>query len=155
MRIYWITTDTIGELNTKFVKAASQENYGSYIMKGLCNIEVSINDNWEDDMRYSKTDMFIPAWQPIAYLNYNDKNFTQNSNADRFQIENLTLDMFCECCSNHIKKQIAEGAGVLKIPVAYWRSLYFEDVSYSEANSLFNEVIKTKNLRFWRGLHFF
>ena len=63
-----ISSDTIEELNTRFIKAASRVDYGRYIMKNLCNIEVSLNDNWEDDMRMSTTDLFAPVWQPVVYI---------------------------------------------------------------------------------------
>ena len=139
-----ISINTIEELNAKFKKAASMADYGRYIMKDLCNIEISVNDNWEDDMRYSTTDLFVPVWQPIAYLNYTHKDSAPYSQALTFEIEDFTLDEYCEHYRQHFLKQKADGAKALKFPVAYWRSLYFEDVDYKTAEELYNDVVKTK-----------
>jgi len=139
-----ISPDTIGELNSKFIKAASCKDYGSYIMKDLCNIEVSLNDNWEDDMRLSTTELFAPVWQPVTYLNYTEKDDDPCAQAIDLKIEDLTLDEYCEHYRQHFLKQISEGAKALKIPVAYTRPLYFEDVDYVEAKVLFSETARSQ-----------
>jgi len=135
-----ISAGTIAELNDKFVKAASQENYRKYIMQDVCKIEVSLNDNWEDDMVRSATELFAPVWQPVNYLNYTDSGQQSNDlTADR-----SSLDEYCEKYKRHFQKQVSDGAKALKFPVAYWRSLYFEDVCYSEAKKLFNDAVRLK-----------
>jgi len=139
-----ITHDTIEELNEKFKKAASNKDYGKYIMKDLCNIEVSINDNWEDDMKFSTTELFAPVWQPVVYLNYTGKDDAPYSDPIHINIENITLNEYCEHFKKHLTKQISDGAKGLKFPVAYWRSLFFEDVDYEEAARIFDEVKKSK-----------
>jgi hypothetical protein len=144
-KISEISINTIGELNDKFKKAVSQKDYGRYIMKDLCKIKVSVNDNWEDDMRLSTTDLFVPAWQPVAYLDYTGKEAAENTKVNNLQIENLTLDEYCEHYRQHFMKQISDGAKALKFPVAYWRSIYFEDVTFDEANVLYKDVTNTKN----------
>ena len=144
-KINEISMRTIEELNAKFKKAASCENYGRYIMKDLCNIEISVNDNWEDDMRGSTTDLFVPAWQPIVYLNYMQKDSAPYSQAVQINIEDMTLDEYCEHIKQHFLKQIKDGMKTLKFPVAYWRSLYFEDVDYNTAKELYNGVAKAKD----------
>ncbi|MDR2569186.1 MAG: amidohydrolase family protein [Oscillospiraceae bacterium] len=140
-----ISANTIEELNAKYIKAVSQKDYGRYIMKDICNIEVSINDNWEDDMRLSTTDLFAPVWQPNTYLNYTDSVITQNAIGNNVNIENLSLDEYCEHYKKHFHKQVTDGAVALKLAVAYWRSLYFEDVSYKEASELFLNAVKAKD----------
>ncbi|MCL2420692.1 MAG: amidohydrolase family protein [Defluviitaleaceae bacterium] len=138
-----ISIHTIEELNARFKKAASQADYGRYIMKDLCHIEVSINDNWADDMRWSTTDLFVPAWQPGFYMNYP----VEGTAKIEIPIEKLTLNEYCEHFRKYFIKQIADGAKALKFPVAYWRSLYFEDVDYETANALYNDAIKTNNAK--------
>jgi glucuronate isomerase len=138
-----ISIKTIAELNEKFKKAASSKDYGRYIMKDICNIEVSINDNWSGDMKWSTTDLFVPAWQPMAYLNYTNRDSAPYSDIN-LQIENLTLDEYCEEYKKHFLKQKSEGMKTLKIPMAYWRSLYVENVDYNTAKELYDEVVKTK-----------
>ena len=146
-----ISRNTIEELNEKFKKAASKSDYGRYIMKDLCNIEVSINDNWEDDMRASTTALFVPAWQPVAFLNYNDLEAVANLRKPLPELEKITLKEYCEYYGQYFLKQISDGAKVLKFPVAYWRSLYFEDVSYDEAGKIFDDI-KMKNDHFPKKL---
>jgi len=137
-----ISRNTIEGLNEKFRKAASQNDYGRYIMKDLCKIEVSINDNWEDDMRASTTDLFVPAWQPVAFLNYNDAEAVANLRKPLQELEKITLKEYCEYYRQYFLKQISDGAKALKFPVAYWRSLYFEDVCYDEAVKIFDDIKK-------------
>jgi len=115
-----ISSKTIDELSEKFKKAASQKDYGKYIMKDLCNIEVSINDNWEDDMRMSSTELFAPVWQPVTYLNYTGKDDAPYAKAIEFQFEKMTLKEYCEHFKKHFQKQISDGAKGLKFQVAYW-----------------------------------
>ena len=141
-----ISLGTIEELNAKFKKAVNQKDYGKHVMKDLCNIEVSINDNWEDDMRYSSTELFAPAWQPVTYLNYTakDSDTAPYAQAIRLEMEKLSLDEYCEHFRKHFKKQIEDGAKVLKFPVAYWRSLYFEDVGRDTAADLYRDAMQSK-----------
>jgi len=146
-----ISRNTIEELNGTFKKAASQNNYGRYIMKDLCNIEVSINDNWADDMRASTTDLFVPAWQPVTFLNFNDLEAVANLRKPLFELEKITLKEYCEYFRQYFLKQISDGAKALKFPVAYWRSLYFEDVCYDEAGIIFDDI-KTKSDSFPKKL---
>jgi len=139
-----ISRDTIDELSGKYIEAASNKDYGRHVMKDLCNIEVSINDNWEDDMRLSTTDLFVPVWQPVTYLNYTAKDDAPYSQAIQIQIEDMALDEYCKNIERHFLKQVSDGAKGLKFPVAYWRPLFFEDVDYNEAGNIFDGVKKTK-----------
>jgi len=139
-----ISRSTIEELNAKLIKAASQKDYGRYIMKDLCNIEISINDNWSDDMHASTNDLFVPAWQPNDYLYYTDCDYPENPQVPKLSLDNVSLGEFCEHFIKHLENQIKTGAKALKIPVAYSRSLYFEDVDYNEAKVIFNDVAKSK-----------
>jgi len=129
-RINEISSRTVEELNATFKKTASQKDYGRYIMKDLCNIEISVNDNWSQDMRGSTTDLFVPACQ---------------FSIDSLIIENLQFDEYCEYYRQYFLKQKSDGMKTIKSPVAYWRSLYFEDVSYSEAKAAYGEAIKNKS----------
>jgi hypothetical protein len=133
-KINEITIKSIEELNEKFKKAASSEDYGRYIMKEICNIEISINDNWSDDMIWSTTELFVPAWQPSSYI-------SPNINATIFDTTNLTLDGYCEQYKQHFLKQKNEGMKTLKLATAYWRPIYFEEVDYNTAKELFADFI--------------
>ena len=126
-----ISIKTIGELNEKFKKAASDKDYGRYIMKDLCNIEVSINDNWSQDMKFSTTDLFAPTCQfsPADRL---------AENAEK----NLAFDEYCEDYRQCFLKQKSDGMKTIKTPMAYWRSLYVEDVDYNTAKESYEEFTK-------------
>jgi hypothetical protein len=141
-----ISVRTIEELNLKYIKAVTREDYRKYIMKDLCNIEVSINDYWDDDMHKMTTGLFVPAWQPVVYLNYTAKDDDEPCSQEaKFKLEDVTFDEYCEYIKRHLTKQINDGAKTLKFPVAYWRSLYFEDVDYAVAKKLYDDVAKTKD----------
>jgi len=126
-KISEISAKTIGELNEKFKKAAVNEDYGRHIMKDICNIEMSINDNWSQDMKWSTTDLFVPTCQ---------------FSPDSFISENLTFDEYCEKYRQYFLKQKTDGMKTIKNAEAYWRSLYYEDVEYSTAKELYGESVK-------------
>jgi len=128
-KINEISVRTIEELNEKFKKAAICEDYGRNIMKNLCNIEVSINDNWSQDMKFSTTDLFVPTCQ-----------FSPDGNLS----ENLTFDEYCENYRQYFLKQKNDGMKTIKNVMAYWRTLYVEDVDYNTAKDLYTEVLKNK-----------
>jgi glucuronate isomerase len=130
-----ISGKTIFKLNENFKKAVITEDYGQLVMKDFCNIEISINDNWSDDMKWSTTELFVPAWQPNSYI-------SPDINAAVFNIENLTLDEYCEQYKQHFLKQKDDGMKTLKFSIAYWRSIYFEDVDYNTAKELFVDFMK-------------
>lgn len=124
-----ISIKTIEDLNEKFKKAASCDDYRRYIMKDVCNIEVSINDYWSGDMKAMTTDLFVSTWHPESYV-YPD-----------MKPEAATLDEYCEKYKQHFLKQIKDGMKSLKSAIAYGRSLYFEDVDYATANALYSECM--------------
>jgi len=130
-----ISKTTIEELNEKYKNAANCENYGQYVMKDLCNIEIAINDNWSDDMKWSTTDLFVPAWQPDGFV-------SPDINLPVFNSVNLSFDEYCESYKQYFLKQKNEGMKTLKLATAYWRSIYFEEVDYNTANELFLQFIK-------------
>jgi len=126
-KISEISVKTIGELNEKFKKAAGCDGYGRYIMKDICNIEVSINDNWSQDMKFSTTDLFVPTCQ-----------FDPNQNL----AENTEFDEYCENYRQYFIKQKNDGMKTIKTPMAYWRTLYVEDVDYDTAKELYMDFAK-------------
>jgi len=125
-----ITIDTIEELNEKFKKAVSDDNYRRYVMKEVCNIEVSVNDAWIGDIKQATTELFAAAWHPDPYMTPGMKP------------EAASLDEYCEVYKQHFLKQIKDGMKTLKSTAAYWRSLYYEDVDYKTASELYNNYIK-------------
>ena len=129
-KINGISVKTIEELNEKFKKAASCQDYGRYVMKDVCNIEVSINDNWSQDMKSSTTDLFVPAGQ-----------FSPDSHI----AENQTFDEYCENYRQYFLKQKNDGMKTIKTAMAYGRSLYVEDVDYNTAKELYDDVVKNKS----------
>jgi len=125
----------------------SNDDYRRYIMKDLCNIEVSLNDNWEDDMPGSTTELFAPVWQPSVFLDYttDDPEPVPCFQAIDIQIEKLSFDDYCDFVREYFFKQVKEGAKALKLSVAYWRSLYFENVDYNTASKLYKKVVRSRS----------
>jgi len=126
-KISEISIKTIEELNEKFKKAASDKNYGRHVMQDICNIEVAINDNWSQDMKFSTTDLFVPACQ---------------FSPDRHVSENLSFDDYCENYRQYFLKQKNAGMKTIKTPMAYWRTLYVQDVKYKTAKELYEKAVQ-------------
>ena len=122
-----ITRDTIEELNEKFKALNKKDNYIHYIMKELCNIETSINDCWNGDLKSVTTEVFTPVWHPDSYIEIDAE----------LKLGCDTLGEYCEKYKNHFVKQLNDGMRSLKCALAYWRTLYFEDTDYKTANELF------------------
>lgn len=121
-----ISIDTIEELNDKFKQAAVREDYGRYVMKDLCNIEVSINDCWSDDMKWATTDLFVPTCQ------FSPNGLTVNQ----------PFDEYCENHRQYFLKQKNDGMKTIKNAMAYWRPIYFEDIDYTAAKEAYAEAMK-------------
>jgi len=146
-----ITRETIEELNERFKASAIQPGYPRRIMQDVCNIEKTINDYWTWDMPMACTELFAPTWQSNAYMTYTDDHIPPHEPTDdpiprgEHEPETRSLEEYCEQYRRRFAKQKAEGMVTLKSPVAYWRPLYFEDVSRDEAEKLYNEAIKSKS----------
>ena len=125
-----ISIDTIEELNAEFKQAAVSGDYGRHVMKDICNIERSINDCWSDDMKWATTDLFIPTCQ-----------FSPNNHI----AENMSFDEYCENYRQYFLKQKNDGMITIKNAMAYWRTLYIEDVDYKTAKNLYTESAKKYN----------
>lgn len=133
-RLYGIsdmTKDTVGTLNEKFIQNASKPDYRHYIMKEICNIDRSVNDDWSDDVKKSTNDLFVTVWHPTAYVLPDIK-----PNKD-------TLEAWCEEYKEIFFKKKTDGIAALKLATAYDRSLYFEDVDYKTASKLYHDYIKS------------
>lgn len=129
-RLYGIsdmTKENIAELNRMFVKNVGRPDYRTYIMKEICGIERSVDDFWTDDIPGNTTDLFIQMWQPKKYV--------------MGPSVCPTLDEWCGECEAEFKRVMGQGAGGLKIALAYERSLYFEEVSPAKAEALYSEYI--------------
>jgi len=120
-----ITADTIEELNEKFQALNQREDNRRYIMKDLCNIEVSINDYQRDDLKSVTTELFTPVWHPDFFIEMFVKPDFD------------TLEEYCEMYNAFFTMQMGDGIRALKCTLAYSRSLYFEDVDYETASEVF------------------
>ena len=121
-----ISAKTIEGLNEKFKNAMKDENRRRYVMKDLCNIQVSINDCWfENDVDRDENDLFVYAWRSDGWI------------CPEAMPESDTLGEYCEEYKSRFLKQIKNGMITLKSACAYWRSLYFEKVDYKSARELY------------------
>jgi predicted TIM-barrel fold metal-dependent hydrolase len=80
-------------------------------------------------MKFSTTDLFVPTCQ---------------FSLDHDISKSLPFDEYCENFRQYFLKQKSDGMKTIKTPMAYWRTLYIEDVDYSTAKELYDEVIKAK-----------
>jgi len=122
-----IDGNTIAEFNEKFKAAASDENYRNHVMKGICNIDVSLNDGWLDDMNEAKTELFAPVWRPDGYAH------------GHVRPEQPTLEEYLENYRKNFTRNVEGGLAALKIGLAYDRPIYFEDVDYKTAAGIYKK----------------
>ena len=125
-----ITRETIEGMDERFKKAVRAGDYAKYIMKDVCGIKVSLNDGWIDDIKAAKTDMFEPVWNFGHYFN------------PGFKPESPDLGTYCEAFAEKLKKQRDDGLRIFKVPFAYSRPIYFEDVDYKTADGAYRETLK-------------
>lgn len=129
-----VNRNTIEELNRVF-----RDNYtiGHYnrVLKDLCNIEVSLLDDWGGADEPVSNPFFKRSWQPTSFvLPYPEMFDGINS-----------IDDWTENLENQLDKQLKfNDTKFIKTAIAYQRSLRFDKVDYNLAKEQFNKALETK-----------
>ena len=124
-----VNRNTVEELNKAFL-----ENYtvGHYqrVLKDLCNIEVSLLDDWTWATEPVTSPFFKRAWQPTPYI---------TPSPDMLEGVN-SLDDWLNNIETQLDKQLEfNGTRFIKTAIAYSRTLRFDKVDYNVAKDLFKQ----------------
>jgi Predicted metal-dependent hydrolase of the TIM-barrel fold len=129
-----VNRDTIVELNRVFRENHTAGHY-TRVLKDLCNIEVSLLDDWTWATEPVTSPLFKRAWQPTPLITPNDevlKGFN-------------SLDDWLNHMETQLDKQLEfNGTRFIKTAIAYSRTLKFDKVDYNVAKEQFNTALETK-----------
>jgi uncharacterized protein len=142
-----LDSSTVNVLSEK-IKMAYQNPFGwaNYVLKEKCGIEFVINNNGGDDRSSYDPKMF-------RFVKFFDKFIAINSKAD---IEHITkeknnglqtLDDLVLALSMAFKASMDKGDVAVKIGLAYFRTLDFENVKKEKAEGIFNKIMNSSDER--------
>lgn len=144
-----INEDTYRELNRKICDT-KEEGWYKYVLKDKSLIEVSIVDPFSklihpfgQSTDIISKDLFQEVRRFDAFVNIRKENLAEVEKMVHFRITSLA-DLL-EALDAAYQKAIAEEDIVaIKSCLAYERTLYFEDVSLSEADGIFDKMAQGK-----------
>ena len=136
-----ITTDTYQELSEK-IKHRNKKGLYEWVLKKSSGIDISINNSLDFNVDNMDRSFFRPVRQFGDFLYVRDMNTLEQLGKQLGGSIHSFREMVSALESefNRIQGTIV---GV-KISMAYTRPLYFEKVSFSEADNAFNEIFKVK-----------
>ena len=124
-----VNRNTVEELNKAFL-----ENYtvGHYqrVLKDLCNIEVSLDDDWNWATEPVTSPFFKRSWQPTPLI---------MPSPDMLDGKNSLDDWLGDMETNLDKQLEFNGTRFIKTAIAYSRTLKFDKVDYNVAKDLFKQ----------------
>ena len=122
------------------LKEAYQTDWYKTVLTEKCGIEFLINDspkNANDPAYFRYTKRF-------GYFNLDSK--ARIEELARQQNKTVqTLDDLVDALNTEFEKAVKEGLTVVKNSAAYFRSLYYEDVSKAEAEKTFLKIMQSTN----------
>lgn len=144
-----IDGSTVEELDEKFQETLSRDNYFEEVLKGKCNIEISLLDGPPDcDDKYFKS---VVRLDHFVYPKTGD---TIRGVEKRTGIKITSLEDWLKACKIFLFDMLDKGAIALKCGLAYERSLNFARVSRSEAEKAFLQIIENKISPDWENQYF-
>lgn len=129
-----VNRGTIEELNRVFCENENEE-HSRYVLKDLCNIEVSLLDDWTWASEPVSSPYFKRAWQPTSFVTPSPD-----------MLENKTsLDDWLTDIESQLDKQLEfNGTRFIKTAIAYQRSLRFNKVDYNTVKEHFTKALTDK-----------
>ena len=135
-----IDETTVTELSAK-IKKAYQTDWYKTILKEKCNIEFLIND---DTDRSFGNSLMIRYTQRFNYFQIDSKSKI-NEFSRQYGAPILTLDDLVHSLNRDFEIRMEAGFTCLKTSAAYFRSLYYEDVSKEKAAHVFNLILQSQD----------
>ncbi len=121
------------------IKAAYQGDWYTHILRDKCRIDYLIND--DTDRSFGDPGMFRYTGR-FNYLQIDSKakvDHLARSNG----LEIYTLADLVRCLDLEFERAVQEGFVAIKNQSAYFRSLYYEDVSEQRASEIFQRIMKS------------
>ena len=144
-----ITDNTIEEVNDRFKQSLVPGTYKK-VLKDLCNIEISLVDNYDElDLRLPHLgctpEVFAPAYRidRLIFPRVLDDIIHYEEVLD---MEITSFTHYLEACEKAVSTAFENGAPVLKCGIAYERSLFFDRYTFSEAEQAFSAILATKHI---------
>ncbi len=135
-----INAGTYQELSEK-IRNKNQKGLYDWVLKKSSGIDVSINDYLTDPTDYNvDTAFFRPVGQFSQFLYVGDRNTLEELGRQVGGSIHTFKEMVSALESEFDRAQ-GKIVGV-KISLAYTRPIYFEKISFSEAEKAFNEIFK-------------
>ena len=136
---------TVTELSSR-IKQAYQTDWYKTVLKDKCRIEFLIND---DTNRSFGDKSMLRYTQRFNYFQIDSESKIAQL-AKQYSAPILTLNDLVNSLDSEFDQRMKDGFTSVKTSVAYFRSLYFEDVSKEKAEEVFNLILKNtgQNLPF-------
>jgi len=126
---------TVTKLSSK-IKEAYQTDWYRIVLKEKCNIDFLIND--DTDRSFGDSSM-MRYTQRFDYTRIDSKNKI-NQLSKQYGAPILSLNDLVNSLNSEFDKRMQQGITCIKSPAAYYRSLYYEDVSKEKAEEVFNFI---------------
>ena len=140
-----ICGDTIEELNEAFLKSLEPGHFLK-VLKDICKIKISLLDNNTDcDKTFFRSVYRLDNF--VYPTEGEDIRFIEKESGIRI----ASFDNWLEACEIILDKVFDKGVVALKSGLAYWRTLNYERVTKSEAESEFNKIFKIKHHPNWEN----
>jgi len=134
---------TVVELSTK-IQEAYKTDWFNTVLKDKCNIEFIINDS--GDRSFGDKSMFRYT-QRFDYFRINSKDAIDNlSKKNKLNIN--SLNELTKSLNNEFEEALKSGITTIKTSAAYFRSLYYEDVSEEKATAIFSKIMANPKNKF-------
>lgn len=134
-----IDETTVTELSER-IKKSYQTDWYTTILKEKCNIEFLINDG--TDRSFGDSSM-MRYTQHFYYTQINTKKKIDLLSKE-FGNPILSVEDLVHALNREFDKRMKTGFTCVKISDAYFRSLYFEDVSKEKAEEVFDLVLNSQ-----------
>ncbi len=135
---------TIEKLNELFLEARKNHPY-EWVLKEKSNIRTCIADNGdlESDRRY-----FTPVFKLEPYI-FIQSVIQVEEVSRQAGMEVTSFDDWLELTQSMLERAIKRGITVFKSTLAYERSIFYEKVTYAQAEEAFNKIFDNLHRPDW------
>jgi len=137
-----VNRQTLPALNEAFLRSLAPGHFHR-VLKDLCGIRTSLLDAWSEGFECDRA-FFRRVWQPQRYVFAEESAAKCLSAVERLSgVRIRSLDDWMEALSCEASDACAAGVVAMKMWIAYFRPLRFEDVKYATANAEFGAMLRS------------
>lgn len=137
---------TIGQLNKAFLKSLEAGHFKK-VLKEKSKIRISLLDTADNSLE-SDQSFFRGVYRLDEFI-YPRTGEQLRGIEKESGVKICSLEDWLEACETILDKALSRGVVALKSGLAYFRTLKYERVSQSEAETGFNELFKSKHFADW------